>query len=172
MSSKGPVLAVEKEAPVAAMAAGAAAARPAIGVRDVGKCYQIYAQPHDRLLQAFFRGRRNFYREFWALAGVNLEVRPGETVGIIGRNGSGKSTLLQIICGTLTPTTGRVETVGRVAALLELGAGFHPDFTGRENVNLNARISRTFPITERLRMEAIAEACGTALEKSAVKVRR
>ncbi len=136
MSSEGPELAVE-QAPRPADAGGP---RPAIRVAEVGKCYQVYARPQDRLWQAFFRGRRNFYREFWALAGVNMDVLPGETVGIIGRNGSGKSTLLQVICGTLTPTTGRVETLGRVAALLELGAAFHPDFTGRENVYLNARI--------------------------------
>ena len=120
----------------------------AIRVRDLGKCYHIYAQPRDRLKQFLLpRARRavglharTYYREFWALRGVNLEIGRGETVGIVGRNGSGKSTLLQLICGTLTPTAGQVETRGRVAALLELGSGFNPEFTGKENVFLNAAI--------------------------------
>jgi lipopolysaccharide transport system ATP-binding protein len=106
----------------------------------LSKCYQIYAHPRDRLMQALFHGHRNFYREFWALRDINLELPRGQTLGVIGRNGSGKSTLLQIICGTLAPTSGSVKATGRIAALLELGAGFHPDFTGRENVFLNARI--------------------------------
>ena len=112
----------------------------AIVAKDVGKCYHIYDQPHDRLKQAFFRWKRQYYREFWALSGVSFEVRPGEALGIIGRNGSGKSTLLQIIAGTLRPTTGSVEVQGRVAALLELGSGFNPEFTGRENAYMNGSI--------------------------------
>lgn len=111
----------------------------AIRVSDAGKCYHIYRQPRDRLLQ-FLNSRKKLYREFWALRHVSLDVRRGESVGIIGRNGSGKSTLLQIICGTLTPTEGDVAVHGRVAALLELGAGFSPDFTGRENVFINGAI--------------------------------
>ena len=122
--------------------------QPAIRVENLGKCYQVYANPKDRLRQAImprlraFGGfeARQYYREFWALRGVSLEVAEGETVGIIGRNGSGKSTLLQMICGTLDPTEGAVETQGRVAALLELGAGFNPEFTGRENVFMNASV--------------------------------
>lgn len=120
----------------------------AIQVEGLGKCYQIYNRPQDRLkqfikprLQALIgRDGTNYFREFWALKEISFEVMRGETVGIIGRNGSGKSTLLQIICGTLSPTVGHVETWGRVAALLELGAGFNPEFTGRENVYMNAAI--------------------------------
>jgi lipopolysaccharide transport system ATP-binding protein len=109
-------------------------------VSDLGKCYQIYTKPKDRLKQALWRGRRQYYREFWALRNVNLEIRTGETVAIIGRNGSGKSTLLQMICGTLAPTEGSVKTSGTIAALLELGSGFNPEFTGIENVFLNASL--------------------------------
>ncbi len=113
---------------------------PAIHVQGLSKCYHIYDRPRDRLLQMLCRGRRQFYREFWALSGVSFDVFPGETVGIIGRNGSGKSTLLQMICSTLNPTDGVIETRGRVAALLELGSGFNPEFTGRENVYMNAAL--------------------------------
>lgn len=119
-----------------------------VSVSGVSKCYQVYATPHDRLKQFLLprlaglarRQPRRYFKEFWALNHIDFEVRRGETLGIIGRNGSGKSTLLQIICGTLSPTGGRVETTGRVGALLELGAGFNPEFTGRENVYLNASI--------------------------------
>jgi lipopolysaccharide transport system ATP-binding protein len=105
---------------------------------DLGKCYQIYNNPKDRLKQAIWRGSRQYFREFWAVRDVNFEVKRGESLGIIGRNGSGKSTLLQLICGTLTPTEGTIQTKGRIAALLELGSGFNPEFTGIENVYLNA----------------------------------
>jgi lipopolysaccharide transport system ATP-binding protein len=108
--------------------------RPAIRLRGVSKCYHIYERPQDRLKQTLFRGRRTYYREFWALRDFDLEVGRGESVGVVGRNGSGKSTLLQLIAGTLRPTTGEVEVDGRVGALLELGSGFNPDYTGRENV--------------------------------------
>ena len=109
-----------------------------IQCKDLGKCYQIYDNPKDRLKQALWRGRRQYFREFWALRNLNFEVKRGESLGIIGRNGSGKSTLLQLICGTLTPTEGTIRTKGRIAALLELGSGFNPEFTGIENVYLNA----------------------------------
>jgi lipopolysaccharide transport system ATP-binding protein len=112
----------------------------AIKVEKLGKCYQIYDRPRDRLFQILARGRKQYYREFWALNDVSLEVKKGESVGIIGRNGSGKSTLLQLICGTLNATTGSIQTIGRVAALLELGSGFNLEFTGRENVNMNATV--------------------------------
>lgn len=124
-------------------------------VTNLGKRYEIYASPRDRLKQflapALHRavgwlpgldgaGTKLFYREFWALRGVNFELEHGEALGIIGLNGSGKSTLLQLICSTLTPTEGEVDVKGRLAALLELGSGFNPEFTGRENALLNAQL--------------------------------
>jgi lipopolysaccharide transport system ATP-binding protein len=120
----------------------------AIRVQNLSKCYQIYNRPQDRLKQSLMpRLRRwvgqtpaTYYQEFWALKDVSLEVPRGKTIGIIGRNGSGKSSLLQVVAGTLTPTSGNIYVYGRVAALLELGAGFNPEFTGRENVFMNAAI--------------------------------
>ena len=112
----------------------------AIEVNGLGKCYQIYDKPSDRLKQMLVRGRKQYYKEFWALKDVSFKIKKGETVGIIGRNGSGKSTLLQMICGTLNPTGGEVKVNGRVAALLELGAGFNPEFSGVENVYMAASL--------------------------------
>jgi lipopolysaccharide transport system ATP-binding protein len=113
----------------------------AIHVRDLSKSFPIYDKAHHRLLQMLSPGpKHRWYREFHALRNIDFSVYRGETVGIVGRNGSGKSTLLQMICGTLTPTTGSIETTGRIAALLELGAGFNPEFTGRENVFLNGTV--------------------------------
>lgn len=111
-----------------------------IEARSLGKCYQLYEKPVHRMLQSLVGGNRRFYREFWALRGVDFEVRRGETLGIVGRNGAGKSTLLQMIAGTLKATEGHAAIHGRVAALLELGSGFNPEFTGRQNVYLNASI--------------------------------
>lgn len=113
----------------------------AILVEKISKRYQLYDRPQDRLKQMLlWRFGRHYGREFWALRNISFSVRRGETVGIIGRNGSGKSTLLQIVAGTLAPTAGSVQVCGRVAALLELGSGFNPEFTGRENVYMNGAI--------------------------------
>jgi lipopolysaccharide transport system ATP-binding protein len=112
-----------------------------IRLNNLGKCYQIYDKPRDRLLQIFMRGRRRYFREFWALRDLDLSIKAGEVVGVIGSNGAGKSTLLQLVCGTLTPTQGEISVRGRVAALLELGAGFNPEFSGRENVFLSATVA-------------------------------
>ncbi|QYJ21517.1 ABC transporter ATP-binding protein [Achromobacter sp. ES-001] len=110
----------------------------AVKIEGLSKSYHIFDKPRDRLLQMIFGSRKQYYKEFWALQALSMEIRKGETIGLIGRNGSGKSTLLQLICGTLNATTGTIATHGRVAALLELGSGFNPEFTGRENVYLNA----------------------------------
>lgn len=120
----------------------------AIRANGLGKRFQIYPSPRDRLkqfvlprVQRVLRAKQHsYFYEFSALDNVSFEIRRGETFGIIGRNGSGKSTLLQILCGTLSPSDGTVEVNGRIAALLELGAGFNPEFTGRENVVMNARV--------------------------------
>ena len=128
-----------------------------IEISNLSKCYQIYDKPRDRLIQMLARKDRQFFREFWALRDISFSVKRGETVGIIGRNGSGKSTLLQMICGTVSPTSGMIKTTGRVAALLELGAGFNTEFTGRENVFLNAAILGV-PKSEMVtRMEEVLE---------------
>ena len=123
-----------------------------IHVQDVSKCFAIFERPKDRLKQMIVprlsrllnpfsdKPRPKFYREFWALRNISLDVERGEMLGIIGRNGSGKSTLLQIICGILQVESGNVEMKGRISALLELGAGFNQEFTGRENVYMNAAI--------------------------------
>jgi lipopolysaccharide transport system ATP-binding protein len=116
-----------------------------LSLEDVGKCYQTYINPRDRLKQfvlprmqrAFGLPVHHYARDFWALRHISFEIEKGEAVGVIGKNGSGKSTLLQIVTGVLKPSEGRVQTQGRIAALLELGSGFNHEFTGRENVYLN-----------------------------------
>ncbi len=112
----------------------------AISVRNVTKNYRLFGHPGDRIKQFASLGLKQYHREFTALKDVSFDIKKGETVGIIGRNGSGKSTLLQIICGILKPTSGTVNVNGRVSALLELGAGFNPEFTGRENVYFQGAI--------------------------------
>jgi lipopolysaccharide transport system ATP-binding protein len=111
-----------------------------VDFRHVSKSYPVYRDPKDRLKELATLNRRSFHEDFWALRDITFEVQRGETFCVIGENGSGKSTLLQIIAGILAPTGGQAEVRGRVAALLELGAGFNPEFTGRENVYLNASI--------------------------------
>jgi len=111
----------------------------AISLRDVSKAYRIYARPADRLKEILLRGR-TYHQDFWALREISFEVPTGTTFGIIGQNGSGKSTLLQIMAGIVRPTSGAVQVNGRVAALLELGAGFNAEFTGRQNVFINGSI--------------------------------
>lgn len=120
-----------------------------VNIENVSKCFQIFQRPADRLKQSalprirkiFGLAPKSYMRQFWALQDVTFEVKRGETVGIIGRNGSGKSTLLQLICGTLRTTGGQIKVNGRIAALLELGAGFNPEFSGRENVFVSASIA-------------------------------
>ena len=122
---------------------------PVIEVKSVSKRYQLFADPIDRLKQFFmprvhhvlpFIGKAQYFQSFWSIKEVSLQMMPGEVMGVIGLNGAGKSSLLQLICGVLSSTTGEVLVRGRVAALLELGAGFNPDFTGRENISLNATL--------------------------------
>lgn len=129
----------------------------AVRAQGLSKRYTVYERPHHRLLQMLFRGRRNFYKEFCALEDISFEVSRGETIGIIGRNGAGKSTLLQMLCGTLSPSDGKFFVQGRVAALLELGAGFNPEFSGRENVVLNATILGLTAEEIEQRFDAIAD---------------
>lgn len=136
----------------------------AIRVQNLSKCYHIYESPRDRLKQFVLPRMRRFagkepnqyFREFWALKDVSFEIKKGETVGIIGRNGSGKSTLLQMICGTLNPTAGDIQTNGRIAALLELGSGFNPEFTGRENVRMSCALLGLSPEETEARFDDIA----------------
>lgn len=118
----------------------------AVRLRNLGKMYKLFRHPADKVVDAFGLGRWLFwrkmeYREFWALRSLNLEVRQGERVGIIGQNGAGKSTLLKIISGNITPTEGTVDVAGRIQALLELGTGFHPEFTGRENIRASLALN-------------------------------
>jgi lipopolysaccharide transport system ATP-binding protein len=115
-------------------------AAPAIEVVGLGKRYELFERPSDRLWHLLFGSRGAKARDFWALKDIHFEVRRGEVLGLIGRNGAGKSTLLQMVCGTLNPTEGQLTVNGRVAALLELGAGFNPEFTGLENVYLNGTL--------------------------------
>ena len=111
----------------------------AVIASQLGKTYQLYDRPSDRLKQ-LLRPDKRYYREFTALTNASFTLARGEVLGLVGRNGAGKSTLLQLVCGTLTPSSGSIQVNGRIAALLELGAGFNPEFSGRENVFLNASV--------------------------------
>lgn len=113
------------------------APRYALECEQLGKAYRVYGQPMKRVVEALSLGRYRGHHEFWALRGVDLALKPGASLGLCGANGAGKSTLLKVLSGTTTPTEGRYRTSGRVASLLELGAGFHMDFTGRANIVLN-----------------------------------
>ncbi len=112
----------------------------AVSVNNVSKKFRLFNSPKERLFEALHPFNKKYHKEFWALKDINFEVLNGQTLGIIGRNGSGKSTLLQIICSILRPTTGNVKVSGRVSSILELGAGFNPEFTGRSNVLLNGSL--------------------------------
>jgi lipopolysaccharide transport system ATP-binding protein len=133
---------------------------PVIRAEALSKCYHLYDRPSDRLRQLLWGRKRRYYREFWALREAGFEVGRGEALGIVGRNGAGKSTLLQLICGTLAPSSGTVTVNGRVAALLELGAGFNPEFSGRENVFMAASIMGLSTSEIKSRFEQIVEFSG------------
>lgn len=140
----------------------------AIKIENLAKCYQIYDLPRDRLKQFLMPSlqkmlgmqQKSYFREFWALKDVSFEVKKGETVGILGANGAGKSTLLQLICGTLNPTYGDVQINGKISALLELGAGFNPEFTGAENVFLSCALYGMSHAEISVRFKDIAEFAG------------
>lgn len=140
-------------------------AKQSVNILALSKCYHVYDKPIHRLQQFVFSPfsrllqlpKKSYYREFWALQDVTMDVKKGEVVGVIGRNGSGKSTLLQIIAGTLYPTNGTVETHGRITSLLELGSGFNPEFTGRENVFMNAALLGLSRDEIKLRFDAIVD---------------
>ena len=127
---------------------------------NISKLYEIYNRPADRLKEALWFGRKKLHQDFWALREINVAVEPGETLGIVGPNGSGKSTLLQVLAGILPPTSGWVSRSGRVAALLELGAGFNPEFTGRENVFINGELLGLSRAETRAALPAIEEFAG------------
>ncbi len=135
---------------------------PVIAAHQLGKTFQLYTRPIDRLKQMLAWGNKRYYREFVALHDVSFELGKGEVLGLVGRNGAGKSTLLQLICGTLTSTSGSIAVRGRIAALLELGAGFNPEFTGRENIYLNASILGLGRAEIDARYDAIVEFSGIA----------
>ncbi len=129
----------------------------AISVVNLSKKYHLYDSPKHRLKEALHPFRKKYHRDFWALHNVSFEVKKGESLGIIGKNGSGKSTLLQLICGILHPTTGDVRVNGKIAALLELGAGFNPELTGRENVHINSALMGYSREEIELRLRTIEE---------------
>ncbi len=138
-------------------------AQPVITVNGAGKTYRMYEQPSDRLWQYLWPGRKPWFKDFVALEGVDLTLRRGEVLGIVGVNGAGKSTLLQLVTGTIKPTHGSVHTHGRVAAILELGSGFNPEFSGRENIYLNAATLGLSKAEIESRIDSIIEFAGIGL---------
>lgn len=136
---------------------------PVIRVQGAGKTYRMYAKPSDRLWQYVWPSRHPWFQDFKALENVSLELRRGEVLGIVGVNGAGKSTLLQLVTGTVAPTHGSVQTHGRVAAILELGSGFNPEFTGRENIFLNAATLGLSKSEIDQRIDAIIDFAGIGL---------
>ena len=130
---------------------------PSIQVQHLSKVYRIYGRPRDKLREMLGFGKRTIHRDFWALDDISFETQPGETIGIIGQNGSGKSTLLQILAGIMRPTRGECFVSGKVSALLELGSGFNPEFTGRENVFVNGAILGFNTRQMQERFDAIAQ---------------
>ena len=131
--------------------------RGLIKVENIGKSYKVYESKTKAIKEVISLGRKKYYKENWVLRNVSTELRRGECLGIVGRNGSGKSTLLQIICGTIKPGQGRVKTFGRIGALLELGSGFNPEFTGRENIFINGIIHGLTTNEIRRKMKDIEE---------------
>ena len=129
----------------------------AISIKNVSKKYRLFDSIQERMKEALHPFRKKYHREFWALKNISFDVEKGTTLGIIGQNGSGKSTLLQIICSVLQATEGEVEVKGRAAALLELGAGFNPEFTGRENVIFNGSVMGFSEKEMNLRLPLIKE---------------
>ena len=139
----------------------------AISVSNVSKCYRIFDDQRSRLLHAVLPKHTKGMREVWALKDINFEIKRGEAAAIIGRNGGGKSTLLEILTGTLTPTTGSVKVNGRVCALLELGSGFNPEYSGRDNAILNGLLmglSKDEILSRFDEIEAFAE-IGVAIDR-------
>ena len=128
-----------------------------IEVKNVSKKYRLYNRKRDRIKQKLRRNKEHVYNEKIAVEDISFKIRRGETVGIVGKNGSGKSTLLQMICGTVNPTSGEISSRGKIAALLELGSGFNPEFTGRENVYLNGMLLGLTQKEIREKMERIIE---------------
>ncbi|MBI5888975.1 MAG: ABC transporter ATP-binding protein [Deltaproteobacteria bacterium] len=127
-----------------------------ISLKNISKSYKMYNSPAEKLKEMFHPFKKKYHMDFWALRDVSFDLKKGESLGIIGRNGSGKSTLLKILCGVLQPTAGEVKVNGRISALLELGAGFNPEFTGRENVFMNGAIMGISAVEMQERFDSIA----------------
>ena len=133
----------------------------AISMKNVSKKYKVYDRPIDRLLQMLpWNKDKTFAEEFWALKDINMQIEPGEVIGLIGNNGAGKSTLLQIVCKTLESTDGELQVNGKIAALLELGSGFNPEFSGKENVYMSAAIAGLSKEETDIKYEEIVEFSG------------